>query len=308
MRSAVNREAVDQLSTEANDPLIFRCMVCAGNQSAPFLEDCADLYLGKPFRVDYRRCVSCALVQQHPTPSEIGVFYDAYPIHAKKSALYSWFRRTLMAQVYQPPRRFDPQALVLDFGCGDGWYLEWCKDSGVKAIGFEYSPQHAMALAERLHMDVMSDMGQLLSRYRGAIDHITLHFVVEHLNEPMRIFDQLSQLLKPGGTIRYVVPNIASWEFRLFRKNWHSLDAPRHLVFPNASHAQRIAKSLGLDYEGETGVTFPNGFGGSLPTALLGRFSAAGLFLTLPLSILLTTLFPSGNMAYLLRRPHSHVA
>jgi hypothetical protein len=57
-----------------------------------------------------------------------------------------------------------------------------------------------------------------------------------------------------------------------------------------------------LKFDGESAVAFPNGFGGSLPTALWGRFSMLAFLATLPLSFVVTRLFPSGNSAFLLSR------
>jgi hypothetical protein len=94
------------------------------------------------------------------------------------------------------------------------------------------------------------------------------------------------------------VPNIDSWEFRLFGKKWHNLDAPRHISFPNAYHARQLAEELSMNYEGEESVPFANGFGGSIPAVITGRFRPLMFLLTLPISLPLTWLFPSGNRAY----------
>jgi SAM-dependent methyltransferase len=280
----------------------FTCMCCGGRQSEVFLADCADFYLRKPVVVSYHRCADCGLVQQHPVPRDVSAYYDDYPVHQARSAGYSWFRRTLMSSVYTSPRNWKAGSRLLDFGCGDGWYVEWCKEAGLDMVGFEPSRPHAQALSERLGVPVLCDIDELRTRYAACFDVITLHFVVEHLTDFKTTFDLLATLLKPGGTIRYVVPNIDSWEFRLFRRRWHSLDAPRHISFPAAEHARRIAAASGLSYSGGFPVAFPNGFGGSLPTAIWGRFSMLAFMATLPLSLAVTRLFPSGNSAFLLSR------
>lgn len=280
----------------------FVCMCCGGRQSAAFLSDCADFYLHKPIVVSYHTCASCGLVQQHPVPLDVSSYYDDYPVHQARSSAYSWFRRVLMSSVYLPPRNWKPGSRLLDFGCGDGWYVQWCKEAGLDIVGFEPSAPHAAALSERVGVPVLSDVDELRTRYAAYFDVITLHFVVEHLIDFKTTFELLASLLKPGGMIRYVVPNIDSWEFRLFRRRWHSLDAPRHISFPAVEHARRIAAESGLTFSGESRVAFPNGFGGSLPTALWKRFSMLAFLATLPVSVAVTRLFPSGNAAFVLSR------
>ena len=208
----------------------------------------------------------------------------------------------LMSSVYLPPQHWRRGGRLLDFGCGDGWYLEWCKSAGLEVVGFEPSSSHANALAARLGVPVMSDASELQRQFGGAFDVITLHFVVEHLTDLQSTFRLLASLLRPGGVVRYVVPNIDSWEFRLFRRRWHSLDAPRHISFPGVEHADLLAHSCGLSFVGKSFVSFPNGFGGSLPTALWARFSELALLLTLPISVVVTRLFPAGSQAFLLSR------
>jgi SAM-dependent methyltransferase len=281
---------------------VFTCMCCSSRQSEVFLADCADFYLQKPVVVSYHSCANCGLIQQHPVPHDVSSYYDDYPVHQARSAAYSWFRRVLMSSVYLAPRKWKTGSRLLDFGCGDGWYAEWCKEAGLDVVGFEPSRPHAKALSERLGVPVLSDTNELRTRYAACFDVITLHFVVEHLIDFKATFDLLAALLKSGGTIRYVVPNIYSWEFRLFRRRWHSLDAPRHISFPAAEHARRIAVESGLTFSGESPVAFPNGFGGSLPTALRARFSMLAFLATLPFSFAITRLFPSGNSAFLLSR------
>ncbi|MGE0615513.1 MAG: hypothetical protein AB7P04_07720, partial [Bacteriovoracia bacterium] len=80
---------------------MFKCMACGGADSTLIYRGCVDYYLGKDYRADYFRCAKCSLVQQHPLPpaEKIPAFYDAYPIHQRKSPLYDFMRWLLMGRV-----------------------------------------------------------------------------------------------------------------------------------------------------------------------------------------------------------------
>ena len=284
-------------------PREFCCAVCRSGISKPFLPQCRDLYLGKPFVVDYFECASCGLVQQHPMPEDVSAFYEAYPVHKARSGAYSWIRRLLLSGVYVAPRKWPRGAKLLDFGCGDGWYLQWCKAEGLRPVGYEHSAAHASAIASRTGIEVHCNLDDLERRYEGAFDVITMHFVVEHLMDFVGTMARLSRLLKVGGVVRYVVPNIRSWEYRWFGRKWHGLDPPRHVIFPTRGHAISVAHQVGLEFTDEQEMCFPNGFGGSLSTVVFGSFNAPVFWLFFPVSLLTTRLFPSGNIAYSLRRP-----
>ena len=280
----------------------FCCAVCRSPSSTPFLTDCRDLYLHKPYVVDYFACQACGLVQQHPMPQDISQFYEAYPIHKEKPGVYSSLRRLLLSGVYVSPSKWPSGTVLLDFGCGDGWYLRWCGEKNVQAVGFEYSESHARSLSSMTGLDVFWDLDELEQRYAGRFDIITLHFVVEHLTDFPGTIRRLCRLLKKGGSIRYVVPDIHSWEFRVFRRSWHGLDPPRHVIFPSRDHASQVARDSGLELCDDRAVRFPNGFGGSISTAMFDSFNATAFVLFLPIALLVTWLFPGGNRAYLLRR------
>jgi SAM-dependent methyltransferase len=172
----------------------------------------------------------------------------------------------------------------------------------VKAVGFEYSQAHAKTLSSEIGIDVLADLDELERRFPEAFDVITLHFVVEHLTDFKGTIKRLARLLKRGGIIRYVVPNIRSWEYRMFGRAWHGLDPPRHVIFPTREHAIRVARDVGLEFCDERSARFPNGFGGSVPTALLKTFNAGVFAILLPIALTVTWLFPAGNVTYSLRR------
>lgn len=283
----------------------FQCLLCGAKHSRTLLGQCSDTYLRKPFIVDYHVCGECGLVQQHPMPFDVAPFYDGYPIHQSKGSAYTWLRHKLLTGAYVPPRHWAKGARLLDFGCGDGWYLKWCIDSGLDAAGFEPSMDHAASLSKALGVHVYHDMHELLAVERGSFDIITLNFVAEHLTQLPTVIGQMSTLLRPGGQIRFVVPAIDSWEFRWFGRNWHSLDAPRHVIFPEQNHARVLAAESGLNLTAVAPASFPNGFAGSLATFLTGRFNPVLFALSYPLAWLVTRWFSSGNCAYVLSRPQN---
>lgn len=285
---------------------IFSCIQCTSSDAVPVWSDCKDYYLQKPMRVSYARCLRCGLTQQAPIPTNLGVLYDAYPIHKKKSWLYQLMRSWVMGFCYFDTRAYisvrKKPALVLDFGCGDGWFLDENKERNLNLIGFEPDPAHAAQLSQLLKLHVYADERELLRDHEGLVDVITMHFVLEHLTDINHAFDTVHRLLKPDGIFYFVIPNIGSWEARLFGKKWHNLDAPRHISFPQAPSIQQLSERWGFDVVKSQSVPFPNGVAASLAVVLTGRFRFPVYLLFLPVGLLLSRLFPSGNTAHLLRK------
>lgn len=57
-------------------------------------------------------------------------FYDTYGDEGARMA--PWFMPLL--------RTIVPFNSLIDFGCGEGWYVKWCEDHGMLATGVEGSP------------------------------------------------------------------------------------------------------------------------------------------------------------------------
>jgi SAM-dependent methyltransferase len=280
----------------------FRCLVCHGGEPEAVFLGCADYYLGTPHRVDYYRCRSCRLLQQFPVPLEVSGFYEHYPVHARKSRVYSTLRRLVMSPIYYDLARHPRGSVLLDYGCGDGGYLEHNRGTGFTLLGYESSSAQAAQVAHQLGLPVYADMETLLREHRGAVDVLTMHFVLEHLTDLDAAFREVHSLLRPGGQFYYVVPHASSFEARLFGRKWHNLDPPRHISFPNSGAARRLADRHGFTVSAEHPVAFPNGFAATLPVLLSGRFRLALFGLFLPLGIAFSRLVPTGSRAYHLTR------
>jgi len=280
----------------------FRCLVCSAAEAQPVWLGCPDYFLGKPFLTDYHRCRSCRLLQQHPLPRDVSAFYEDYPVHAPKSPLYDAVRWLVMKHLYFDGRALPAGTRLVDYGCGDGSYLETQRDRGFALAGYEADASQARRLTERLGVPVHSDLARLFAEGEGATDVVTMHFVVEHLTDLDAGFEAARRLLKPAGLFYFVVPHEDSLEARLFGRKWHNLDAPRHVSFPAPAHVADLAARHGFRLERHAPAAFPNGFAASLPVVLSGRFRFPLFALALPLGLLFSRLCPTGVRAYWLRR------
>lgn len=280
----------------------FLCRVCAGPASRPWLNGCPDHFLGSPGLADYVQCAQCGLVQQHPIPADLASLYEQYPIHAKKSRLHEWLRRLVFRGVYFDGTLLQPGASILDFGCGDGWYLDSLKRLGLRRAGYEFDADHAIRLSEHLGVPVWSDWAALEISAAPPFDAVALHYVMEHLADPSTCLQNIRDVLVPGGLVYILLPNIHSWEARLFGRLWHGLDPPRHLSFPDESVIERLAQARGFKLVSTRKVAFPNTVAASLAVFFFGRFKQMAFLAFYPLGMLASWLFPSGSMAYTLKK------
>ncbi len=280
----------------------FSCLVCGGPVYEPWLDKCRDYFLGNSGFATYVRCSECGLVQQHPLPPDLAALYEQYPIHAKKSRLHEWLRRRILRNVYYDASQLPPRASILDFGCGDGWYLDSLHNLDLRRVGYEFDLDHARQLSQNLGVPVWSELNALKTIGEASFDIVTLHYVMEHLADPSACLRNIRSLLVPNGLVYLLLPNIHSWEARLFGRRWHGLDPPRHLSFPDREVIERMARAEGYELVSTKNIAFPNTAAASMAVAFFGRFKHFAFLAFYPLGMLLSKLFPSGSTAYLLRK------
>jgi 2-polyprenyl-3-methyl-5-hydroxy-6-metoxy-1,4-benzoquinol methylase len=120
-------------------------------------------------------------------------------------------------------------ARVLDIGCGNGSFLWQMRSLGWEVCGVEPDPQSAER-ARAAGLEVHIGLLQQQSLPEAGFDAVTMFHVVEHLHDPMDTLRRCWKLLKPGGCITVVTPNMGACGHRYFGPDWMPLDPPRHLV------------------------------------------------------------------------------
>jgi 2-polyprenyl-3-methyl-5-hydroxy-6-metoxy-1,4-benzoquinol methylase len=121
-----------------------------------------------------------------------------------------------------------PGTKLLEVGCGNGRTLVGLRSLGWQVEGVDVDP---VALQMANSQGLETRCGHLLDLKYSAdsFDVIIMHHVIEHLHDPIKFLQECHRLLKPGGRLLMITPNMESLGHRLFGANWYPLDPPRHL-------------------------------------------------------------------------------
>lgn len=183
-------------------------------------------------------CSQCGLVYQNPRPAlaEMGQHYppeyDSYVDHAvqKRNPLlqraidYGFNKRCR----YVTKRK--TQGKLLDIGCAAGSFLLAMQRQGDWQVqGVEITPAVAQVARERHGLNVFTGTLEEAHFADASFDAVTMWDVLEHLHDPLAGLQEIGRILKPDGILVVRVPNLASWDAKLFSTAWAGLDAPRHL-------------------------------------------------------------------------------
>lgn len=190
----------------------------------------ACLWCGSPVGGDDRRlrgrvaCPSCGSQTTDPMPSaeELAAAYGAWyrPEEGRFSGIGDSLLRRLRGRGAARIDRISPDGPILDVGCGDGTLIEALQARGRRAIGLE----RESGREDVLDLDISEVDGD------GEYAAVVFWHSLEHLGDPKGAVEHARRLLKPGGVAIVAVPNIASFQARLFGDGWLALDLPRHLT------------------------------------------------------------------------------
>ena len=80
----------------------------------------------------------------------------------------------------------------------------------------------------------------------NSFDVVTCFDVLEHVYQPRQFLKRVLHWLRPGGIFFAKLPNIDSWEARLFGTYWYGLELPRHLYHFSPRSLSPVFTELGF--------------------------------------------------------------
>lgn len=200
------------------------------------------------------KCNNCTLVftQNRPDASSIGKYYDSanYASHnsAKKSIwllMYQAARNFMLNKKFQLIRPFKPELhQILDYGAGDGHFVEFLEKKGKKAEGVEPSEMARQQYFNRTGKHLYPDLYNVAQEKTFHV--ITMWHVLEHIHSLRETMEQLIGKLEKKGILVIAVPNQNSLDCKEFGKEWAAWDVPRHLYHWNSKSLSTFISSFGL--------------------------------------------------------------
>lgn len=246
------------------------CLLC-GSEGTVYYSGLRDRLYGAPGTWNFRKCSnpSCGLVWLDPMPLEddIGQLYKDYYTHsngggkaakgflAVAKGAAAWIFRLLARRygLHDERRELETMYLrdvspgkLLDVGCGNGSFLGRMRELGWKVQGVEPDPEAARLAAAKLGVPVhVGDLGSA-GFPSGYFDAVTLNHVIEHVPDPEWVLQECHRLLRPGGHLVVVTPNVESYGHSVYGLHWRGLEPPRHLWLFSITTLQELVRRAGF--------------------------------------------------------------
>jgi len=116
-------------------------------------------------------------------------------------------------------KKLIPQkAKILEIGSGSGIFLANLQKMGYVTYGVEpdqsaYLSSKKLFEANKLNFKIYNTKGEKLPFKSNNFDFVCSFQVIEHVNNPLKVFKESARVLKTNGVIYFVIPNYHSfWE------------------------------------------------------------------------------------------------
>jgi len=200
--------------------------------------------------IDVLECSDCGLVYLSSLNHINQNHYESSGMHDNKEPnINNWLKET----EFDDKRRYDfvkekiANKNVLDFGCGIGGFIEMAKKSARNISGVELDRALQSSFQER-GLNVFLNLKEAKEQSKKKYDVITAFHVVEHLQDPIEILKDLSELLTKNGEVVIEIPNsndalLTLYENETFQNfTYWSL----HLFLFNKKTVTELIKQAGL--------------------------------------------------------------
>lgn len=210
------------------------CYLCGNTEESLFEVTPSKLRYGE--EKDIVRCRSCGLVFFHPpmTPEEEKHFYEE-----EYGEIFSKEKDATPEDLFQQrlPEAQDYYSLVkdhllptddcLELGCASGYFLHFIREKVGSVTGYEPFLPFQKMLAD-LNIPMIENPDTVENE---RFDRIFMFFLLEHLTQPIPYLENVRRILRPGGSLFVIVPNLEDallslYKIEGFRKFYFTLAHP----------------------------------------------------------------------------------
>jgi SAM-dependent methyltransferase len=136
---------------------------------------------------------------------------------------------------------------LLDVGCSIGLFLHLACERGWDGVGLEPAPRARAHARERYGLDVRDVQLDQAGFEPESFDAVALLSVLEHANDTRRTLAECARVLRPGGALYVIVPNVESLACRVLHERARTFDGRNHLVYFSPATLSDALRRAGFD-------------------------------------------------------------
>jgi 2-polyprenyl-3-methyl-5-hydroxy-6-metoxy-1,4-benzoquinol methylase len=241
-----------------------------------------------------RRCPECSVGFVYPRLSGSELLSQYSPKYFEEKYdktqeseyvnVHSWRAKIAMCLRRVNRLRRARAGLLLDVGCGRGWFLDAARERGWQVQGLELCAEVAQSTMERVRTQVY--IGSIfdieVELPSETFDLVTMFDVIEHLEAPLAALRICHRILKPGGALAISTPNLRGLGCRLLGAKAFAVWPDEHIFYFGPTSMKRALQLADFtDMEIASREIYPENaatmLSGLLGRSLLGTIGHTGV-------------------------------
>ena len=228
------------------------CAICGGTRLRALLH-VHDQKRATP-RWDYHvvGCAACGFLYRHPgiRPERLGELYASGSYAKFLAGKYTRKRirrYTVTMAPFGPLFKAGDGRRLLDFGCGNGLFLDIAYKRGFECYGVDLAADAIEAARQKpsgrqTYHGAPTEIPEIAA---GGFDVITMWSVLAHLAQPVEDLTMLRRLLAPDGVLLILTVNAGSLVFKRRLGTWGGF-TPNHLLFSSPQTLPLLLRRAGF--------------------------------------------------------------
>ena len=215
---------------------------------------------------DVYECCNCGLsfTQGVPDEKEIDRYYEsqAYISHSNTNKgivnrVYHLVRKIMLRNKARMVERLTllKNGRLLDYGAGTGHFARVMASKGWNVTAIEKNDNARRFAYEEFGFEMLPTEA-LTTINNKELDVVTMWHVMEHIQDPDRMWSELYRTLDDTGIAVIAVPNSDSYDSRIYKEYWAAYDVPRHLWHFTPSTIMRWGEKHGFVLERQYTMPF----------------------------------------------------
>lgn len=191
------------------------------------------------------QCKACAFVfcRRIPELNELEQCYS--PENYQRTTYFSPITQLRYNELMDGFEKYRKTNRFLDIGAGSGFLLEIAKQRGWEAVGTEFA-EDALDMCRKKGFDMRQGNLVDLEFEANSFDVITGIEVIEHLNDPSELVEEIFRILRPGGIVYLTTPNFNSLLRRRLKAEYDVITYPLHLCYYTPKTLGTLFRSKGF--------------------------------------------------------------
>jgi len=224
------------------------CLVCQQNQFEPVVHSKDFCVSQEDFTV--LKCSNCgfAFTESAPDAAQIGKYYEHadYVSHTdtKEGLFFTIYHKVRAFMLGKKLNYIQSQGKIktlLDIGSGTGYFVNFARENGVEAVGFEPDEKARQQAKKNFDLNLESSLSHVLES-KKQFDAISMWHVLEHVHELDLYLEHFRSLLNEDGWLTIAVPNYTSYDAKFYKEYWAAYDLPKHLWHFSPNSIKLLAK------------------------------------------------------------------